>query len=74
MKIAGVSVNLNSLPSQEDLLKIALNTENYRFKRNAEKLILKEIKESGVYKSNKPKGTEPKAKRTQNNRRSNNNK
>ena len=74
MKIAGVSVNVNNLPSKEDLIKAAINTEKYRFKRNAKVLILKEIKESGVYKSNKAKSTKPKAKSTPSNRRLNNTK
>ena len=74
MKIAGVSVNINNLPSKEDLIKVAIDTENYRFKRNAKVLILKEIKGSGLYKSNKAKSIKPKAKRTSNNRRSNNTK
>ena len=57
MKVAGVSVNLKSLPSREVLIEQALKTERYRFKRDALELIEKEIKESGLFKQStrKPK-------------------
>lgn len=64
-KIAGVSVNLDNLPNKEDLIKNALKTKDYIYKRNALELINKEIKESGLYRSNKRKSTKP----TKNNRR-----
>lgn len=62
MKIAGVSVNLNSLPTKEQLIRLALNTKEYYQKRDAKKLIEKEIKASGLFKSTikrtaKPKGS-----------------
>lgn len=53
MKIAGVSVNKNNPPSKENLIKLALNTVGYYQlpKDKAIKLIQKEIKDSGLYKT-----------------------
>lgn len=58
-RIAGVSVNINKLPTKEDLIKNALKTKDYIYKRNALELINKEIKESGLYRSNKRKSAKP---------------
>lgn len=49
MKIAGVWVNTKVLPTREQIINSALNTEEYRFKRNALELINKEIDDSKLY-------------------------
>ena len=73
-KIAGVSVNINKLPTKEDLIKNALKTKDYIYKRNALELINKEIKESGLYRSDVNKSTKSTKKSRNTNRRTNNNK
>lgn len=56
MKIAGVSVNVESLPSRKTIIKMALNTLKYQNVNNAEELINIEIDKSGLYR-NISKGT-----------------
>lgn len=55
MKIAEVSVNLEALPSREDLIKLALNTKKYKGKHNALELINKEIDGTKLFQTVKPK-------------------
>lgn len=73
-RIAGVSVNLDNLPKKEDLIKNALKTKDYIYKRNALELINKEIKESGLYRSDVNKSTKSTKKSRNANRRTDNNK
>ena len=70
MKIAGVGVNLKSLPKREVLIEQALKTKDFYQKRNAKQLIEKEIDASGLYNTNKTKDT--KTRRSKSNRRVNN--
>ncbi len=56
MKIAEVSVNLNSLPTRKQLIKLAMVSKRYYQERNAEELINIEIDKSGLYR-NIQKGT-----------------
>lgn len=51
MKIAGVSINLNSLPSKKQILKMALTTKKYQNDKNAEESINLEIEKSGLYRN-----------------------
>ena len=55
MKIAGVSVNVKSLPSKKDLIRMALNTKKYYQlpRKKALTLINKEIKDSGLFKTSR---------------------
>ena len=72
MKIAGVSVNIKSLPLEEDIIKHALNTKEYIYKKDAIKLIKAEIKSSGLYKRNRAKSTKQKTKLREDNRQNSN--
>lgn len=49
MRIAGVGVNEKNPPTEETIIKHALNTAEYRYKKDAIKLIKAEIKASGLY-------------------------
>lgn len=51
MKIAGVGVNVNKLPTREQLIEQALKSKEFYQKRNARELIEQEIKESGLFKA-----------------------
>jgi len=51
MKIAGVSVNLECLPTKEQLVRMALSQKRFQNCDNALELINKEIKESGLYRN-----------------------
>jgi len=73
-RIAGVSVNIDKLPKKEDLIKNALKTKDYIYKRNALELINKEIKESGLYRSDVNKSTKSTKKSRNANRGTDNNK
>tara|TARA_R110000772_G_scaffold94115_2_gene191833 strand:- start:45 stop:293 length:249 start_codon:yes stop_codon:yes gene_type:complete len=61
MKIAGVSVNLKSLPSKEQLIEQALKSKAYHQKKDAKKLIESEIKASGLFKTSVKKVSKPKS-------------
>lgn len=55
MKIAEVSVNLECLPSREDLVQLALKTKKYAGRHNALELINKEIDGTKLFQTVKQK-------------------
>ena len=63
-RIAGVSIKESNLPTEDVIIKMALNTEAYRYKRDAVKLIKAEIKASGLYKAVKPKSKSTKRRKS----------
>ncbi len=75
-RVVSVSVNLDSLPSKEKLIELAIKTKEYATKRDALKLIKKEITKSGLYRSSKrkskstTKASEPTNSGTDNNKQS----
>lgn len=62
MKIAEVSVNLECLPSREELVKLALKTKKYAGRHNALELINKEIDGTKLFQTVNAKGKRRKAK------------
>ncbi|QQV90410.1 hypothetical protein Harreka1_3 [Olleya phage Harreka_1] len=74
IKICGVSINKDSLPTREALTQSALKTKDYVYKRNALELINKEITKSGLYRSDKPKSKKPTKKSRNTDRGTDNNK
>lgn len=55
MKIANVSVNIDNLPTRQELVRMALNSKGYAGKHNAIELINKEIDGTKLFKTDKPK-------------------
>lgn len=55
MKIAGVSVNTKCLPNKKQLIKSALTSKEYAYKRNALELINIEIDKSELYRKSPKK-------------------
>lgn len=55
-KIAGVSVIVSKIHTikYETIFKMALNSPKYYLKKDAEKLIEKELNDNGIFKQNKP--------------------
>ena len=76
MKIAGVSVNIKSLPSKDKLIELALKgVKYYQLPRvKAVKLIESEIKASELFKTSRAKVKKPNSNDTKNNSRPSNHK